>query len=123
MSLSVDSLSSYYLQNMSSASNSDKTQKLEQTLSGMDIENAEDAELLEACKTFETYFVEQVFKEMKKTVHSSDDNGEYMKFFGDMLTENYAKAVTDSGQLGLAQTLYESMKRNAVPVEEDESRI
>lgn len=119
MSLSVDGLSSYYLQNMSSTANSDKTQKLEQMLSGVDIENAEDAELLEACKTFETYFVEQVFKEMKKTVHSSDDDGEYMQYFGDMLTEEYAKAVTDSGQLGLAQTLYESMKRNAVPVNED----
>lgn len=114
MALSVDGLSSYYLQNMSSVANSDKTQKLEQTLSHTDIANAEDAELLEACKSFETYFVEQVFKEMKKTVHSSDDDGEYMKYFGDMLTEQYAQAVTDSSQLGLAQTMYESMKRNAV---------
>lgn len=112
MSLSVDGLSSYYLDTMSGAAGSDKTQKLEQTLTNTDLSTAEDEELLEACKSFETYFVEQVFKEMKKTVHSSDDEGEYMQYFGDMMTEQYAQAVTDSGELGIAQILYDSMKRN-----------
>lgn len=114
MSMSVDGLSSYYLNNMASTSNSDKTEKLEQNLGSINVETAEDAELLEACKSFETYFVEQVFKEMKKTVHNSDDDGEYMQYFGDMLTEKYAEAVTDSGELGIAQILYESMKRNNI---------
>lgn len=112
MSLPIGGLSSYYLDNMSSASNSSKTEKLQQSLAGINVETAEDAELLEACKSFETYFVEQVFKEMKKTVHSSDDDGEYMQYFGDMLVEQYAQSVTDSGELGIAQILYESMKRN-----------
>ena len=112
MSMSIGGLSSYYLDTMSSVNNSDKTQKLEQTLANTDAATAEDKELLEACKSFETYFVEQVFKEMKKTVHSSDDEGEYMQYFGDMLIENYAESTTESGSLGIAQLLYESMKRN-----------
>lgn len=112
MSLSVDGLSSYYLNNMSGAAGTDRAEKLQQTLTNTDVSTADDAELLEACKSFETYFVEQVFKEMKKTVHSSDDDGEYMQYFGDMLNEQYAKAVTDSGELGIAQILYDSMKRN-----------
>lgn len=112
MGLSVDGLSSYYLNNMGSVTGSDKAEKLQQTLFNTDVSMAEDEELLEACKSFETYFVEQVFKEMKKTVHSSDDEGEYMQYFGDMLVEQYAEAATESGGLGIARLLYDSMKRN-----------
>ena len=71
-----------------------------------------DEELMEVCKTFENYFVEQVLKEMEKTVHSSDQESEYYQYFGDILTQSYAESFTESGQFGLAQTLYESMKRN-----------
>lgn len=112
MSLSVDGLSSYYLDHMSSVTGSGRAEKLQKTLSDTDISTAEDKELLEACKSFETYFIEQVFKEMKKSVHSSDDDGEYMQYFGDMLVEQYAQAATESGELGISQLLYDSMKRN-----------
>ena len=63
---------------------------LRSTLSSVNPMGSEDEELLEACKSFEAYFIEQVFKEMKKTAPTSDDDGEYMRFFGDMLTEQYA---------------------------------
>jgi flagellar protein FlgJ len=112
MSLSVDGLSSYYLDSLTTTSSTAKADSLEQTLNNVNLDTSEDEELLEACKSFETYFIEQVFKEMKSTVNSSDDDGEYMQYFGDMLTEQYAQAVTDSEQVGLAQILYESMKRN-----------
>lgn len=94
-----------------SVKNSSKTQELESKLSSGGLKDATDEELMEACKSFETYFVEQVFKEMKKTVHSSDDENDYMQYFGDTMTEQYAQTITDSGQLGIAQMLYESMKR------------
>ncbi len=113
MALSVDGLSSYYLDQMSNTGNTANADKLEKTLTNMKVENSEDAELLEACKSFETYFVEQVYKEMKKSVHSSDDEGEYMQYFGDMLIQEYAAKATENGELGIAQLLYESMKRNA----------
>lgn len=90
-------------------SNQDSSEKLEQTLSS-GLENADDEKMLEACKSFETYFVEQVIKEMEKTVHSSDDN-KYTEYFGDMLYEEYANNISESGELGIAQMLYESMKR------------
>lgn len=106
MSLSIDTSSIYSLYNTSASSN---TSKLE-SLSSSSLENAEDEELLEACKSFETYFVEQVFKEMAKTVERSDEN-EYTEYFGDMLYQQYAEDVTESGSLGIAQLLYESMKR------------
>lgn len=93
----------------SQVANQDSSQKLEQTLSS-GLESAEDEKLLEACKSFETYFVEQVFKEMEKTVHSSEEN-EYTEYFGDMLYQEYANNISESGELGIAQMLYESMKR------------
>lgn len=112
MSISIDSNTLYNSYLNSTSDVSSKTDKLKDTLTNSDLSNADDEELMEVCKSFESYFVEQVFKEMKKTVHSSDDDNEYMQYFGDMLTQTYSESVTDSGQLGLAQLLYESMKRN-----------
>lgn len=112
MSISIDSSSVY--NNTLMAGTNKKTDSLEKNLGNIDIENAADEELLEACKDFETYFVEQVFKEMRKTVHSSDEDNEYISQFGDMLYEKYSENITESGSLGIAQMLYESMKRNSI---------
>lgn len=110
MSISLETNPLYYSVTSGMDETNGKTNALQQTLSGVNTENASDEELLEACKSFETYFTEQVLKEMKKTVHSSDDDGEYMQYFGDMLVENYAQNITDTGSLGIAQMLYESMR-------------
>ncbi|MDO5293285.1 MAG: rod-binding protein [bacterium] len=107
MSLSIDSNSLYSLYGTGTTSSS--TSKLEATLDS-NLTTSNDEELMEACKSFETYFVEQVFKEMKKTVQSSDEN-EYTEYFGDMLYQQYAEAASEQGNLGIAQMLYESMKR------------
>lgn len=95
----------------SSLSANNKTNQLESALNNKNVSDATDEELMDVCKSFEAYFVEQVFKEMKSTVHSSDDNGEYMKYFGDMMIQSYAEEAADSGAFGIAQMLYESMKR------------
>lgn len=91
-------------------SENSRVSSLTDRISGSDRKDATDEELMEACKSFETYFLEQVFKEMKKSVHSSDDEGDYMKYFGDTLIQKYAENATESGQIGLAKQLYESMK-------------
>lgn len=105
------SIGNSYWNNISNASLStdNKTKKLEEALKNTT--ESTDEELMEVCKSFETYFVEQVFKEMKSSVHSSDEEGDYMKYFGDMLTQGYAEQVSERGELGIAQMLYESMKR------------
>lgn len=91
--------------------NNAKTSNLENSLSN-DLTNATDEELMDVCKSFESYFIEQVFKEMKNTVLKTDDENEYEEYFGDMLTEQYASEATANSGLGIAQMLYESMKRN-----------
>lgn len=109
MSISIDS-SNLFSSYQTNSSDNVSADKLQSTLSG-DITNATDDELMDVCKDFESYFVEMVMKEMKKTVHSSEEN-EYTEYFGDTLYQEYAKNITDSGSIGLAQTLYDSMKRN-----------
>lgn len=85
--------------------------KLESKLTD-NLDNASDKELMDVCKNFEAYFVEQMFKEMKKTVPAGEDESPYVSYFGDMLYGEYADSVVETGGMGIAQMLYESMKRN-----------
>lgn len=115
MSIGIGSDSSFYnaAATMASTSKSSTlTNQLESKLAG-NLENATDEEMMDACKSFETYLVSQVMKQVKETIGKSDDDeGEYMNYFGDMLYEKYASDITESGELGIAQQLYEAMKRN-----------
>lgn len=111
MSISIGT-DNYYLQSMQNASTA-KTEKLSSSLSSIEEGTATDEELMEACKEFEAYLVEQVIKSTKKAMLSDEDSeGEYMKIFGDNLTQSYAELITENADLGIAQMLYESMKRN-----------
>ena len=109
MSISIGSDSSYY-SNM--LSNTGKTDSITSTLSDG---SASDEELMEACKSFESYLLEQAFKGMEKTVMKDDEEKEndYMAQFGDMLYEKYAEDATENQSIGIAQMLYDSMKRNS----------
>ncbi|MDD3172812.1 MAG: rod-binding protein [Herbinix sp.] len=93
-------------------SNNSKTNSIEATLNNS---SATDEELMDACKSFESYMLEQVFKSMESTVPKSEEeeNNDYLSQFGDMLYEEYADDATENQGIGLAQMLYESMKRNS----------
>lgn len=79
------------------------------------INNASDEELMEACKSFEAYMLEQVMKQMRKTVtlDEDEDKNPYLEQFEDLLYEEYAKNAVKEQGIGIAQMLYESMKRNS----------
>lgn len=90
--------------------------KLKDKISGKDYSKATDEELMEACKEFEAYFVELMFKEMMKTIPeselSSGSNSTLVEYYKDELVKDVAKQTSNQSNLGLAQTLYEQMKRN-----------
>jgi flagellar protein FlgJ len=92
---------------------------------------------MSVCKDFESYFVEQMLKSMEKMakIDSDDDDSSTSLFnsmasiggdsdsamstlgsyFGDEMIKNYAQLFTETNNgkgLGIAQTLYEQMKRN-----------
>lgn len=93
-------------------SNATKTDSIKSTLNNS---SASDEELMEACKGFESYLMEQVYKSMESTVDKSEEeeNDDYLNQFGDMLYEEYAKQTTESQSTGIAQMLFDSMKRNS----------
>ena len=75
-------------------------------------------ELMGACKQFEAYFLEQVFKEMQKSVDAlktdeSGSNKQLVDFFKDQTLQDFTKTSTETQGLGLAQMLYENMKHTA----------
>lgn len=85
--------------------------KLEST----DYSKSTDDELMDACKEFEAYFVEQAFKAMQKMVPENEEgsSSDYMEYFGDTLVQEYAKSATNQGDgFEIANMLYEQMKRN-----------
>lgn len=75
-------------------------------------ENASDEQMMEACKGFESYFVQQIIEQAKASLIGKDETeeGEYMQYFGDLLNEQYANMIVENGGIGLAQQLFDSMK-------------
>ena len=78
--------------------------------------DATDAELMDACKQFEAYFLEQMFKSMMDTVPKNEEmsgsGSALMDYYTDEMVQQLASDSTEQNSLGLAQMLYEQMKRN-----------
>lgn len=109
------------------------TNSISSKLNSTDLSKATDDELMEVCKDFESYFVEQMMKAMVKmsSIDGSDSDNIYASlfgvtddsdsgmstlssYFGDELVSQMAGQVTESqGKgLGIAENLYKQMKRN-----------
>ena len=111
--MDISNLTSTYNDIYASASNATAS-KLEGQLKN-DYANATDDELMDACKQFEAYFLEQVFKGMEKTIMKNEDEGSsssMLDYFKDEMLQDVAAESTEQNSLGLAQMLYEQMKRN-----------
>jgi flagellar protein FlgJ len=108
MSLDISSLtSSAYGLNSNTSVDADK---LKNNLANIDKEN--DEELMNVCKEFETYMIEQVIKSMEATIMKDEEESStsYAEMFSDKKTTAYAEAISNQGTIGLAQMLYESMR-------------
>lgn len=95
--------------------NNQSTTKLENQLK-TDMTSATDDELMDACKQFEAYFLEQMFKAMVNTIPKNEDmsgsTSTLMDYYTDEMVQQLASDSTENNSLGLAQMLYEQMKRN-----------
>lgn len=90
---------------------------LQDKLKGADYSKASDAELMDACKQFEAYFIEQMYKGMMKTIPTNENTSNYtatmMDYYKDQMIQSVAEETANqNGGFGLAQMLYEQMKRN-----------
>ncbi|MBP7348199.1 MAG: hypothetical protein KA965_05910 [Butyrivibrio sp.] len=92
--------------------------KVKSAIAGTD-SSSSDEELMASCKQFESYFLEQVFKEMEKSVDALKDkdstdvaNNNLVSYYKDQTIAGIASESTEKQGTGLAQMLYENMKRN-----------
>lgn len=115
MSSAINGFGDYYSQYQNVDAT---TENLKNTLTGTNSSLSTD-ELMDACKEFESYFVEQVIKSMesfKKVPGAEEEESSeatsYYENFKDTLYQEYAATMTESGDFGIAQALYEQMKRN-----------
>lgn len=110
MSISLDSISSYINTTQSTTANSE----LEKTL-GKDLTNSTDDELMDVCKEFESYFIEQVLKEVKDTFTNEDEDSsmsQLTSYYGDQMIQDLASQLGEQSGNKLANSMYEQMKRN-----------
>ena len=115
MSMSIDSMASMLNTTNTDATTNYNANALKKSLNGVSSDTSAD-ELMQVCKDFESYFLEQVIKQMKDTFTSDDDGDSTMSQYKDLYMDQAIETVADEmvDQIGesYTQTLYEQMKRN-----------
>lgn len=113
--MDISGMTSAYTDYITSQAGNATTNKLNNQLK-TDYSNATDDELMSACKQFEAYFLEQVLKGMEKTIPKSEDSdtstSSLVDYFKDSMMQDVAAESTKTNSLGIAQMMYEQMKRN-----------
>lgn len=77
----------------------------------------DDKKLKEACKEFESYFINYIYKQMQSSVYSiNGDNGlikrsQGEEIFTEMLNEKYSELATEHGGIGLADMMYTQLSQ------------
>lgn len=111
--INATGITEYAMRESKNASTEALKKKLEQTN-----EKSSDDELWAACKGFESYFLEQIFKEMQKSVDalkpekSDNSTSTLVDFFKDQTLQDVCATSVDKQSNGFAQMLYENLKRN-----------
>lgn len=113
-------IGSLYTDYYSKQAGNAKADRLSSNLKGKDMSGATDEELMNVCKDFESYFVEQVLKQAMETFTTGDEMSSgsmstLQSYYKDNLIKEYAGKITENQDMGLAKTLYDQMKRNYSP--------
>lgn len=116
--MEIGSLNSAYFNNMLENTGS-STENIKNKLNSAKAAGKapSDDELMEVCKEFEAYFMEQIFKNMKssmvpKSEETSGSMATLKGYYEDEMMKEYAKSAAGQSTNGLAQMLFEQMKRN-----------
>ena len=113
--ISMDSISSLIDTSKNTAA-ANQARSLQRSLNSISSDSSED-ELMQVCKDFESYFVEEVLKEIKESLTSEDDEEDsststLKDYYMDNVIELVADQVVDEVGTNFTQQLYEQMKRN-----------
>jgi flagellar protein FlgJ len=114
--MDISGLTSAYTDTFSSLADSQAAKQLQNKLAAGATPSASEEELMDVCKQFESYFLEQVYKAMWKTVpqteYSSNATATLMELQQEQMIQTMAETSTEQNGLGLAQTLFEQMRHN-----------
>jgi peptidoglycan hydrolase FlgJ len=70
----------------------------------------DETKLKDACQQFESLFLSQILKEMKKSIPKSDGESKDKEMYDDMMYDEISKSMASSGGIGMANILYQQMK-------------
>ena len=119
MSMDVSGITSMLSQtgatNAANNASTAKTDSLKNSVHGLS-SNSSDEELMEVLKDFESYFIEQMIKQMKETFTDDDKESsvasQYTDTFMDYAIEDIADMLLEEVGGNMTQQLFEQMKRN-----------
>jgi flagellar protein FlgJ len=76
-------------------------------------EDENDEELKDACKEYETYFIQKLFEEMRKTIPESEmlEKSTGHDTYEDMVYDEMAKEISEAGGIGIADMMYEELSK------------
>ena len=116
MSMSIDSMASMLNTTNTDATTNYNANALKKSLNGVSSDTSSD-ELMQVCKDFESYFVEEVIKEVKKNLLQDDEDKDaslstMTDYTMDFAVEKVADELIDQVGGNFTQSLYEQMKRN-----------
>ena len=115
MSMSIDSMASMLNTTNTDATTNYNANALKKSLNGVSSDTSAD-ELMQVCKDFESYFVEEVIKEVKKNLLPDDEEDASLStmtdYTMDFAVEKIADELIDQVGGNFTQSLYEQMKRN-----------
>lgn len=115
MSFSIDGISSMVDLTSTTASANNAT-ALTESLDSVSSNKTEE-ELLEVCKDFASYFIEEVLKEVKENMTMEDEDTDstmqsLTDYHMDSVIEDISDQLLDQSGNSYIQQLYEQMKRN-----------
>ena len=89
-----------------------RLEKLQKSLKGIDSTKQKE-KLKKVAKDFEAIFLHKMLQSMQKTVSDGGlvEKGMGFKIFEDMLYEEIAKKVSETGQFGLGNSLYKNLEK------------
>ena len=107
-------LASSYGSLLTARNNISKQEGLADKIKGLS-SSENDEELMKACKTFESFMVEQMLQSVeelgKVPGYDDDDKGEYFNMFKDNFKQTISETISGSMNLGIAKMFYDSMRR------------
>lgn len=80
----------------------------------------DDAKLKEACEEFEAYYLNKVFKDMRKSIPKANlyEKAEGHDIYEDMLYEAYSKEIAKGSAAGIKDMLYKQLSKNSQNLKE-----